>query len=316
MGTEVGDVEAIATFLKQNLRPEVVHLVAPDGQDANVLVLPEGLEPHSIRPFVDEYRETPERRRGTAELSDLDSFIAHANRFKDADSILFANQLATPPTLLAVFDYHRAEPQPDPQSKTSSNASPPPSRARHCQHRGRYAFPFSNEWTAWTGRNASHMDQAQFAEWIENRIGDLIVPSDLGETAHDFIDRLGANFASPAKVFDLSRGLAVRVSTKLSQKKNLQNGETQFVFVSEHQDAETGAPLTVPGAFLLAIPVFRNGPRYQIPVRLRYRVGENAVRWFYELYRHDLCFDDAFKDACTKAQTETGLPLLYGSPEA
>ena len=124
-----------------------------------------------------------------------------------------------------------------------------------------------------------------------------------------------ASFASSSKLYELSKGLQLRVSAKYSQHKNLQNGETAFIYASEHQD-ETGAPLKVPGAFLIAIPVFKNGAPYEVPVRLRYRIKDAGVVWFFELYRSDLVFQDALKKACETAQTDTGLPLLYGAPEA
>lgn len=44
----------------------------------------------SLKALRDEYLAAPERRRGTAKFTTLDSFIEHAKRTMDADSVLFA----------------------------------------------------------------------------------------------------------------------------------------------------------------------------------------------------------------------------------
>ncbi len=72
----------------------------------------------------------------------------------------------------------------------------------------------------------------------------------------------------------------------------------------------------MPGAFLVAIPVFKGGAPYQIPARLRYRVREKSITWFYELHGVDRVFDHAFSEACAKAANDTGLPLFLGAPES
>jgi len=63
------------------------------------------------------------------------------------------------------------------------------------------------------------------------------------------------------------------------------------------------------------IPVFVAGPLYCMAVRLRYRLRAGAIEWFFELYRSDLVFESAFKEACEEASNSTGVPLFLGSPE-
>ena len=62
--------------------------------------------------------------------------------------------------------------------------------------------------------------------------------------------------------------------------------------------------------------VFRAGELYEVPVRLRYRVTGQNVKWSYELYRPEAVFDHAIEGACEAAKEKTALPLFYGSPEA
>ena len=288
----------VAGIVADHLKPTLIDVSAPDGAKAAVLVLPRELHAAGIKAFVDEYRTEPERRMGTATLFDLASFIAHVVRFSDEDSVLFADPNEKAPALLGVLDYNRGG----------------TGKPRFGEHRARYAFPLANEWLKWIGQSGTVMSQQPFAEWIENRLADFAPTDAIGPGVQAFVDQIGGAFASPSRLLELAHNLTIRVGSKIHQAHNLASGETQFTYVTEHQD-ESGAPLKVPSAFLLAIPVFRGGARYQIPARLRHRVKEGSVTWFFELYRTDVVFDHAFKEACDRAQKDTGLPLLYGTPE-
>lgn len=291
--------KVVADLVTEHIAPSLLTVEATDGASAPVLVLPKGLEAHSVKRLVDEHRSQPERRVGTARLGDLDSFVAHAVRFKGASSALFANPSPTSPSLTAVFDYH-------PMGAEG---------ARFCQHRSVYAFPVSEEWQAWTALAGKPMSQEAFALLIENRIVDVADPAGVGETAKAFASTIGCDFASPSRLLDLSRGLSIRVSSKVAKSVNLATGETQLQYAEGHT-GEDGAPLKVPGAFLLAIPVYKAGALYQVPARLRYRVSGGSVAWSVDLWGADRVFDHAFREACSAAEERTGLPLFVGSPES
>ena len=297
--TESGAIAEVVTDLS---KIEVLSFAdAPPGQGF-ALAVPRGKQLFSGKEFIDEFRTAPERRQGTANLGDLDSFIAHALRFKDDDSAIFASADPQRPQLVSVLDYHRQGPDGAP---------------RFGRHRGVYAFPLSEEWTRWTGAAGKVMSQKAFAEFVESNILNVADPGEAGTGAREFARVLGVEFAGPQRLMEMSRGLSVRVAAKVQNVVNLGTGETQFVYVTEHQN-ERGEPLKVPGAFLLALRVFRGGPAYQVPVRLRHRVDKEAgsVSWSFELWRTDLSFEHAFKEASEKAAATTGLPLYVGTPEA
>src|SRR3954471_23142427 len=104
------EASAVADIVKQHIEPRVVDLESPVGEDVKVLILPTGLRAHSIKPFIDEFRTEPERRRGIAVFHDLESFIEHTERFKDEGSALFAGSDPEGPSLTSVLDYHPARP--------------------------------------------------------------------------------------------------------------------------------------------------------------------------------------------------------------
>lgn len=300
------DAAVIADLVKNHIKPEIVTVKGQDGQpETQVLILPEGLRAQPVKPFLDDYRIRPERREGTAIMTTLASFIDHAKRFADNHSALFANNDRAAPSLTAMLDYNE-----------TGHAGAP----RFGKHRTHYKFPLSDEWKIWSAKNRTAMSQADFAEFIEDRLADIAAPPDAVNAPLDdadvknFAELLGGNFAGPSKLVELSRGLAVHANEKVHNTVRLDSGETQVQYVSEHKDAG-GGPIKVPNMFIIAVPVFNSGAIYRIAVRLRYRLKDGAVVWFYELYRPDRVFDHAFNQGCKLAATETGLPLFVGQPE-
>lgn len=270
-----------------------------------VLSVPSGRSAVSIKPFLDQYRTRPERKKGTSAMATIASFVDQVNRSKDADTIIFAdvaNRAA--PRLIAVFDYNKAGPAGEP---------------RFGEHRANYAFPVSEEWKAWTSGKLNEIGQADFAEFLENRIMDVLDPASISDpegkgVLAEFCAQLGIRLASPQALMELSRGLTVHANHKVVQAVNLTTGEGQIAFGETHTDA-AGAPVKVSGGFAIAISVFLNGPAYKIPVRLRYKVKEGSVRWTLQPQRLNAVWDDAVTEAVNGVTTKTELTTLFGTPE-
>jgi len=269
-----------------------------------VVSIPTGRELRSLKPFIDEMRPAPERKRGTSTLTTVDSFVAQVNRSKDGDSVIFADVAERrDPKLICVFDYNKAGPEGTP---------------RFGQHQAIYRYPVSDQWKAWTGKPLDGLGQVEFAEFLENRIMDVLDPSSLkleGEgTLAAFCRQLGIKPASPQGLMELSRGLTVHADHRVVQQVNIGTGEAQIAFGETHTGAD-GAPVKVPGGFAIGIPVFLGGAPYQIPVRLRYKVAGGQVKWTLQPQRLDEVWDDAIKESVAAVTTKTDLTTLYGTPE-
>ena len=302
MDTEKNGVIGEArTLVEDYIRPDLVTITEPvSGVEAPAVLTASGIAPVPSAIF-DGYRQTPLRRRGTATLLDLTSLIAHVERFKDEDTILFATDDREKPSLTAVLDYHRKGAASDP---------------RFGDHRARFAFPLSDEWKAWIAANKKPMAMIEFAAFLEDRIIDVLDDaSDLPEDMQRFVKAIGGNIASPTKLMEVAVGLKIHEKSNVGETVNLATGEGEISFVSTHTDA-SGKPLKVPNLFLIGIPVFKNGPAYRLAARLRYRKREGGLLFWYELWRHEPVFDHAFGEALERVRTETGLPVLLGSPEA
>jgi uncharacterized protein YfdQ (DUF2303 family) len=293
--------QALIEFATNQLGFEVEHVEDPREPDSTIplAVVPKGKELKSLKPFFDEYLTQPERRKGRAALRTLDSLIDHANRFKDEDSVLFAVPDEKSPQLIAVIDYHR-----------KGYAG----RPRYGEHRGMYAFPLSEQWEAWNKIDGLPLDLTTFAEFLEDHVEDIVDPGGFKADSPTKLlaDKLGVALASPAAVISASRGLSIHVKHDVSESRTLETGECVLNFTETH---EPKGGVKIPAAFAISIPVFRAGVPYYVAVRLRYRISGAKVTWICSLYRTDVVFDAAFTEACTKAQTATGLPLLYGTPE-
>ena len=143
---------------------------------------------HSLKKHFEEYRTHPERKRGTATVTTLESFIDLVDRHQTGNSAIFANTDWNAPSFTAVIDYHELE----------------GGRADNGQHRIHYPFPLSDEWKAWKKQSGEVLTQAEFAEWIEDRIADLAAPTD--DERREYEDTFGLKTATPAEIVTLSRG--------------------------------------------------------------------------------------------------------------
>lgn len=265
-----------------------------------VLVVPSGRTVVSLKRYLDEYRIKPDRKKGTADLLRIDSFIAHVKRFMDEHSAVFVDVVnQREPRLVAVLDYNE------------QGAGSP----RFGEHRAVYRFPLSEEWKAWSGLAGNPLDQGRFADFLEERIVDILEPSTVGEAITNFARTLGIALAPPQRILTLSKGLTLRVGSKVTRHINLSTGEAKIGFEEQH-GSEDNSPLAIPGGFAIGIPVFRAGPAYQIAVRLRYRVKDGAVTWLVSFQQLDTVWDHAIDEAAFAVGEATKLPVFYGRPES
>ena len=269
----VGDAEAIISAVRELGEAEELAIAPATAELTPLLVLPKGKQVFDLKPYLDRFRPLPERKKGRALLTTLDTFIAHTNRFKDAESAVFLDdeEDIPGPRFISVLDYHE---------KAGG-------RARHGEHRGVYQFPLSAEWRAWTTGASKEMAQGDFAAFLEDRIPDILALESIGQKTRAFAEAAGIQFAPPARLLELSRGLSIKVDTQVAQHVNLSTGESQIQFKETHATNDEPSSVKVPSGFCIQIPVVRGGPAYQIAVRLRYRVSGGRVLWKYALYRTD-----------------------------
>ena len=249
-----------------------------------------------VKAQIEKFRLHPARRKGTAKVTTLLSFINLVNRHKDQHSVIFANTAWPQPQLLGLVDYHE-----------KADGKP-----RHLEHRITYDFPITDELKVWIGNNGKAMKQAEFALFLEEHAAELSSPFD-GE--RDIYEQLfKERLANPMELVSLSRNLEVFVGAKVKQGVRLQTGERTVEFTEEHTNGK-GEKVDIPGAFMLSVPAFVDGEPVRIAARLRYRIAQGEIHWFYNLYRWDVELRNRVKTDLAEAAKATDLPAFEGSPE-
>lgn len=262
-------------------------------------LLTRGEEPgiESVSKLLEEHRLHPVRKKGTAHAQTLESLIDLSNRHKTENSVVFVDLDWKKPSMTTVIDYHEA--------KNGGIAD-------FLSHRIHYEFPLSEEWKIWLGKDGEFMEQEKFAYFLEDRIPDLASPSDadVASIQRDF----SCTVANPNQLVELSRKMQINVEAKVKVNHTLQSGERQLQWEENHVGAD-GKAVTVPGMFILSIPVFFMGDKVRIPVRLRYRVSGGSVYWCYQIYRPDQIITEHLEQSVTDIKKATELPCFAGKPE-
>jgi uncharacterized protein YfdQ (DUF2303 family) len=225
------------------------------------------------------------------------SLIDYANRYKDADSLVYArgqveeNLIKASATI--VFNPH-------PIGSDQNLAG-------YGDFKAEYNFPLSKELLSWLKNNGNAMAQMEFANFLEDHVCDMT--SDYDYERMDLEKTLGGKRADPIEMLELSRGLELRVNEQVKNVGRLQSGEMQIVYSVEHTQSD-GQPIRVPTWFNIKVPVFEGDAPHIIPVRLRYRVKEGKVIWFYELFSLNKIFDAAFDSVIDLIKENTQLPVF------
>jgi Uncharacterized conserved protein (DUF2303) len=260
----------------------------------------------------------PHRRTGTARHNTLASLIDWSNRFKGDSSILYADPNRQAPSLTCIANYHAA----------GAAGQEGDAGAAHCDHRGKYSFPLSKEWLKWMKVSDEFLSKDEMAEFIDDNAKDLLdptqamlIPDKFKPTEDweirnlDIAHKIMGRFGQLANLIQMSREFQVHETSNLTAKTNRDTGETTFQFEEAHNDA-AGRPLKIPNLYLIAIPVFESGDLYRLTLRFKYRKRGNDLKFSLSVYDPDTAMDNAFDEAVNKAATDTGMPLMIGSPEA
>lgn len=241
--------------------------ISISGVDVPIALVPNGMKVQALKEVIeiaDARAEVPRRLRGTSTHTELESFIAHVNRFKDAQSAVFADTSRA--QLTAVLNYHAGG---DGESPDGDE------RARWADHRTVYACPLSEQWKLWTSNSGVEMSQEAFGQFIEDNMVDLASPTESDDGL----------FPKPASVLEMARKLAINLTGEFKREINPTTGESTLVNKTEHGPHST----KIPKAFLLGIPVFEAGALYRVEARLRFTLSSNGPRFAFAASRIQSC---------------------------
>lgn len=86
---------------------------------------------------------------------------------------------------------------------------------------------------------------------------------------------------------------------------SLREDTIEFLTVIENASNVTGNR-----DFVIAVPIFENGPAYTMIVRLRYRVQSGSIVWYYEMFKLRESMEDAFEEVLSEFKEKTGIPTF------
>lgn len=338
---EANDAQAIIDVLKDIDQHAIIGGTAPD--KLALAVLPSGRSIADLQPYLDKLRDAPRRIEAVATVTTIDSFVDYLNRFKTADTAIFASDDPSRPSLLGVIDFHGQ----------GDKAAP-----RYGVHRVRYEFPISDQIRAWSSISGQGMSHDVMATFIADRQYDIANPpldwmqvkpetiallahllnlgDDEGQIDDDALDAPPADdgedryvprsalyklrqirFGSAQRLIQLARTVEVSVNAKAVEGYNPKTGERTVAFTEEHETSDkAGRKVIVPDAFLLRAPVFEGETQQLVPVRLQYRRKNGSLLWFMTLVEWKRVVRFAVKAEAERVKTATKLPVFYGQPRA
>ena len=225
----------------------------------------------------------PARKKGVVRLDEQDSFIAYINRHKLTDLT----------TIYCQADYRQSKVDFDCVINDHNSAN---DGQQWRDHRAIYTPVFSEEWKRWSGGNKQQYSQVEFASFIEENLNDIAAADGMPT---------GTQLLEMAISFEANQDRRYKSSIRL------QSGGVQLNFV-EDDDAQTLQQMKLFEKISIGIPVFWNGTAYRIDARLRYRVTQGSLKFWYELIRPDKVIEDATKTMIDKIKSETCVPLYFG----
>lgn len=258
----------------------------------SVLVVPDGYKPQSTEALIGGWRERPLRVKASVKMEHLDSFIEYVKLFAIAGQTrIFADSKGG---MVAIVDYHTAP------SGGVENGPPAHSAVpAWAEHRATYSPIVTPEWTRWMVKNKQRMDQAGFAEFLE-------------ENQEMVIDPKGADLLEMIQTLEGKNHIDCNSLIRLS------NGKTKLDYSEEvslkGQVNNVPGSVDFPNLLTAGIVPFDGGAAYKVSCRLRYRIESRKLTFWYEIIDPHLVIKTAIQEITAAVTEKTGIAPLFGTP--
>lgn len=248
-------------------------LSSADGR--SFLLVPEGLKHIDVSDEHGLNLKAPHYVKQSVTLQTQDSVVEYVNRFKGAQTVLFADIDAN--SIVGQIDYH------DP--KAASNVA----------HRASLVLPYSEEWKLWNGISGKLQDQLTFARFIEENAADISVPS-----AGDLLDAV--------------RDLQVHRKVNFTKAVRTASDNENFSFTDETETRTKQGDLELPTKFVVGLPVYFGEPDTEVHAFLRWKIDADKGGLFLgiQLHRVEHVRQAVFKQIVTAISERTGCLAVFG----
>lgn len=234
-------------------------------------VVPTGFEVRSLEHLL----ASPARKRAVVTVRDVASLLGYLKAHDEGRTAIFADDTAL--HVFAVIDYHR------------------PAGPGFGEHVVSLQLERRPEWKTWLDANKRAMNQAAFAQFVEDNLPDIAAPEG-------------------AVVLEVVRTLEARKKVNFLSSVRLQDGNRELIFEEQTDASAAKGTLKVPEVFTLGLQPFRGAGKYRIDARLRFRIedGGKLTLW-YDLVRAHLVLESAFADVVREIATALSIEVRIGS---
>lgn len=218
--------------------------------------------------YVKQDLANPKRKTGRRVVYDVESFLAEVTIHKTLAMTILAN--VDDRKVVAIYNDHKAK------------------LAGHQDHKTELDCALTDEWSIWMDKNKEMMTQAEFVDFIEENLAEIINPDH-------------------STMLEIASSLEVKKKVNFGSSIKTQNGSVQFRYDEEVSGTTKAGTLEVPEFFELGIAPFEGAEKFKLVARLRYRLRGGDLSIGYMINRPDDVVKAAFKDVT--AAIEKGAKL-------
>lgn len=156
---------------------------------------------------------------------------------------------------------------------------------------------FTKHTRDWLARDEYEMDQNVFALFIDKHLDDIRCREE---------DR--KLYPSQIELFNFVTTLQDSKNDRFSRKVNIQNGDVSVSLERESDDG-TKQQLKLFERFPIVLQIYEGFPEYQVEAKLRFRIRDGQVYFFYDIQGLEEMFIAARNWAVNELKEKTGLPV-------
>lgn len=278
--TNVGAIAELARLAEENLPAQIITL--PDGRTFGIHR--QDIQLANLTPENAGDVFAPKIIKLTTQLQTSLALTQYLHRFKDADSIMFADVAGN--KITAIVDYHV-------RPTATEGRLPVEAKPRHSAHRALLQLKHSQEWATWTSRNEKLMSHTDFAGFLEENAIDVVSPDG-------------------AALLELTRDLQVKGG--VSFKSSIRMGDTVSFEYQKADDVSTKGDLELPAMISIAIPVYFGEPPITMNVLLRRKIDDGQLFLGFKIMRLENHKQAEFLRIATTIEADTEVESILGNP--
>lgn len=221
------------------------------------------------------------RIKQAVSILEAGSFCDYVNRFKNEDTLIFANVTETAAVFTAVLDYHG------------------PAKPKYGSHTARFEMIQTPEWKTWMAANRVAMDQVKFATWLEDNLKLIVEPdsADLLEMVRTLHGHNNARFNTALRLDNGAYSVSYDEDTQVKGTSTTRAGEFEL-----------------PATIKAGIAVFQGCDKYAVSARLKSRCTERKLVLHFETISVHEIVRESILLAVKQVADKTGIIPLIGAP--